>query len=66
MSRVETFDWICRVISSCDSMSQLRACTVLINRYSKRYTDRKIEGNLLTRRKNEQLNKLWLKKRLSY
>ncbi len=55
--KFETFIWIRKVISSCETLDQLSNCTVLIDSYYERYNSR-VERRFLRGTMEEQKLKL--------
>lgn len=55
--KFETFIWIRKVISSCETLDQLSNCTVLIDSYYERYNSR-VERRFLRGIMEEQKLKL--------
>ena len=40
--KYDVWEWICKVIDSCDSISHLHTCERLINNYYKTYHDKQL------------------------
>tara|TARA_R110002126_G_scaffold216166_1_gene362289 strand:+ start:1847 stop:2062 length:216 start_codon:yes stop_codon:yes gene_type:complete len=59
MGKEATFQWIVKVIRSCNNLKQVDNCRALIESYTEAYSDRTLT-ELLTKEKNLMLNQVWM------